>query len=305
MRLHKQRHERLSFLAGVVAGLLISMTALAAWRLAPAPQALAASPGDPITSNQSSGQEPVNVLILGVDERSGDQGRSDTMLLARFDAGQVRMLSIPRDTMVAIPGHGSEDKINSAYTYGGPELAKQTVSGLLGMPVQYYVKVNMAGFQKLVDLIGGVDFNVPKAMKYDDPTDGLHIDLQPGLQHLNGEKAEELVRFRHDEVGDDMGRIGRQQEFLKAAARQALTLRNLPRLPQLLYTAAGYVESDVPLTQQLQLARDGYAAQQRDAVLQETVPGHGGYVDGISYYLVDKGDLTRLVEAWRAQTGPS
>ncbi len=289
------------FLAGVLTGLLLSATSVLAWWYLPAgtPAAAARSPGAAPSSGTEVRADPVHILLLGVDERPGDPGRSDTMFLARVGDGSVRLLSIPRDTLVTIKGYG-EGKANSAYTYGGPELAKQTVGRLLGIPVDYYVKVNMAGFRHLVDLMGGVEFHVPKAMRYYDPVDGLVIDLKPGRQLLDGQKAEQLVRFRYDEIGDDVGRIHRQQAFLKAAAAQALTPANLPRLPQLLYTARQYVETDIPAAVQLRLAYAVYTAQQKDALVQETLPGHGTYIDSISFYVVDQEALARLLQAWHA-----
>lgn len=285
------------FVAGVVAGLLLSLAGLFIWfQTAPA-QAMQA-PGS--SAFHEGFSEPVQILVLGVDERSQDQGRSDTMMLVRVGPGDTaRVLSIPRDTLVKIDGYG-EGKANSAYTYGGPELAKRSVSELLGVPVQYYVKVNMAGFRDLVDLMGGVTVDVAKPMHYEDPTDGLKIDLDPGRQLLDGQKAEQFVRFRHDEIGDDVGRIHRQQEFLKAAADQLLSPGNLPRLPRLLYTAAEHVQTDLPLPTQLRLGYALYSAKQGGAMVQETLPGRGDYVGGISFFLPDRGELEQLLAAWRS-----
>jgi LCP family protein required for cell wall assembly len=242
----------------------------------------------------------VQILVMGVDARSSVDGeRTDTMMLVRVADGETRILSIPRDTLVQMEGHG-DSKINSAYTYGGTDLAQQVVGRLTGLPVDYYVKIDLSGFRHLIDLMGGVWFDVPKRMSYVDPTDNFVVDLQPGRQLLDGAKAEQLVRFRHDEIGDDMGRIARQQEFLKAAALQALTPSNLPRLPQLLYTARQYVQTDIPLTRQLGLAQALFRAEQHGAVVQETVPGKGDYVDGISFFVVDHPELNRLVTTWQA-----
>lgn len=295
-----KRSETFRFVAGIVAGLLLSLAGVSVWWHLPAgAQGLESSDTVPAPAALS---EPTNVLVLGVDERTGDTGRSDSMILVHVTpGGAVRMLAIPRDTLVAIKGYG-EGKANSAYTYGGPELAKGSVSRLLGVPVDHYVKVNMAGFRHLVDLLGGVVVDVPKPMKYEDPYDGLKIDLAAGRQLLDGEKAEQFVRFRHDEVGDDVGRIHRQQEFLEAAAEQLLSPSNLPRLPKLLYTAAGYVDTDLPLTQQISLAYAIYAAKQGSGLVQETLPGRGDYVNGISFFLPDPKALANLVEIWRADS---
>lgn len=301
MRLRRTQESRRRFWAGVAAGLLLPLTFLFFWWMEPA---FAARPQATPEETAAAADRPVQVLILGVDERNQvDGSRTDTMLLLRVAQGQVRMLSIPRDTLVHMDGH-DDSKINSAYTYGGADLAKEVAGDLLGLPVDYYVKVNLAGFRHLVDLMGGVQYDVPKAMRYVDPTDGTNIDLKPGPQLLDGKKAEQLVRFRHDEIGDDMGRIARQQEFLKAAVSQALTPSRLLKLPQLLYTARSYVETDVPLSEQLNLAQALFAAQKADAVVQETLPGHGDYVDGISFFLVDEEQLDRLVSIWEGTATP-
>lgn len=296
------------FWAGVIVGLLIPLTGLTVWLIRPDMIAQAAQPGQNTglqgkTKQTDRATRPTQVLLLGVDERKQVEGsRTDTMMLVQVAGDQVRMLSLPRDTLVHMEGH-AESKINSAYTYGGTDLAKEVTSGLVGVPVDYYIKINLAGFRKLVDMMGGVEYNVPKAMRYVDPTDSTVIDLKPGLQVLDGEKAEQFVRFRADEIGDDMGRIRRQQEFLKAAVSQALTARNLIKLPQLLYTARGYVETDVPLAEQVKLAQALFRAQGQGAIVQETLPGHGDYVDGISFFLVDKEELQRLTAAWQHTGG--
>ncbi len=288
------------FWAGAVLGLLLSAGGLALlWPWPATGGGLSPQYRDEGRTTQSEpAKRPAYVLVLGVDERPDDPGRSDTIFLVRVGDGQVRALSIPRDTLVSIEGHG-EGKVNSAYTYGGPELAMQTVSELLDLPIDGYVKVNLVGFRQMVDLIGGVPFNVDRAMQYEDPYDGLVINLEPGEQVLDGEKAEQYVRFRHDEIGDDLGRIGRQQAFLKAAAKQALRPSNLPKLPNLLLTASRYVETDLTTTEQLRLAKEGFLAQQANAVVQETLPGQSDYVGDLSFYLPDEAELERLVAIWQ------
>jgi LCP family protein required for cell wall assembly len=173
------RRNAWSFWAGVAAGLLLSLTGMLLWWFEPA--RLLASPGDQLAQAAApTPTVPTYVLVLGVDERDQVLGsRSDTMMLLRVDGQQVRMLSLPRDTLVDLGEHG-EGKLNSAYTYGGVDLAKQVAGDLVGVPVDHYVKVDLSGFRHLVDLMGGVEFDVPRAMHYSDPTDGTLIDLEPG-----------------------------------------------------------------------------------------------------------------------------
>ena len=163
-------------------------------------------------------KEKINILVLGVDARDDDVGRSDTTFVVTIDtiARRITMLSIPRDSRVKIDGHGW-DKINHAYAYGGSKLSKSVVEKLLGIPIEYTVVMNFQGFVRMIDALGGVTIAVDKRMYYSDPYDddrGLYIDLHPGVQKLNGKAAIEYVRYR-DEEGD-IGRVARQQKFLTA-----------------------------------------------------------------------------------------
>ena len=168
------------------------------------------------------GRTQVNVLLLGRDldrDRHGQvvktNGRTDTIILAHYDFADkcVNMLSIPRDTRVAIPHHGHH-KINAAHAYGGPNLACRTVEGLLGVHPDDYIVVDFEGFEKAVDLMGGLTLTVDKKLDYDDNWGGLHIHLQPGRQLLNGKQAIGFVRYRKSKDGHadtDIERIARQQ----------------------------------------------------------------------------------------------
>lgn len=295
------------FFAGAAVGLVLFLTgALLYWSAwFDPPESPLQSPEAtaelrmPLLPPSREAEKPTYVLVMGVDERPQDAGRSDTMLLVRAGGGALRVLSLPRDTRVEIEGVG-EAKLNAAYAYGGPELAKQTVSGLLGLPVDHYVKVNLEGFRALVDLIGGVPMHIDRPMRYEDPYDNLVIDLQPGDQVLDGRAAEQYVRFRNDEMGDDLSRIRRQQQFLRAAARRALQPANLPRLPSLLLTANRYVETDLSRMEQLRLAKEAFEAHQAGSLAVETLPGYGEYVGGISYFLHDQAELERMLQSWRS-----
>ncbi|MBQ5860328.1 MAG: LCP family protein, partial [Selenomonadales bacterium] len=163
--------------------------------------------------------KPVNVLVLGVDIREGDIGRSDTIFVMSLNREKnvATMLSIPRDSYVPIPGRGW-DKINHAYAYGKGKLTRRTVENLLNIEIDYLVEVDRKGVEKMIDAIGGVEIDVEKRMYYEDPWDddgGLVIDLEPGLQTLDGEEAVQYVRYRDKE--GDIGRARRQQKFLAAA----------------------------------------------------------------------------------------
>lgn len=242
----------------------------------------------------------LGLLLLGADARPGDPGRSDTMILAGVDLGQgqVRVLSIPRDTWAYIPGHGW-DKINAAYAYGGVALAKRTVEQLIGFPIDHYVVISMSGFKGIVDALGGVTIDVEEDMNYDDPYDTppLHIHLKKGLQHLDGTQALGYVRYRHDAQGD-FGRMRRQQKFLVALMRQALLPQNWSRIPDLIRAFRGAVQTDVSVPDAIRLAYVLHGKVQPGSLQGETLSDqHGGrdvWIDGVYYFAVEVVQLRTL-----------
>lgn len=230
-------------------------------------------------------EKKINILVLGVDQRSDDVGRSDTMFVVTIDTDskQVSLLSVPRDTRVKIPGFGW-DKINHAYAEGGHKLSIKAVEGLLGIPIDYYVLINFSGFYKIVDAIGGVTIDVEKRMYYSDPYDNLVIDLRPGVQHMNGKTAIQYVRYR-DEDGD-IGRIARQQKFIKAMFKEVVSPMVLPRIPAIIQEINSAVKTDLSQPEMLNLAKilnDAY----KQGLKTDTVPGRPGYIADISYWLPD------------------
>lgn len=216
---------------------------------------------------------PVNILVMGVDENIGAapspnavfEGRTDTLLLVRVDPqnGRVNILSIPRDSRVQIPDYGT-DKINQANVEGGPELVAQTISHNFGnVPIDRYVRVSTGAFRELVDLVGGLELNVPKRMEYEDRTQDLFIDLYPGWQTLNGEQAEQFARFRGDERGD-IGRVQRQQMLLKAMRDRLTQPTVIPKLPQAVQILQRYIDTNLSLEEMLALANFALDLQAED-----------------------------------------
>ena len=191
------------------------------------------------------------ILLSGLDD---DNGGSDTNILMAVDTvnGYVYGVSIPRDSKAIIGGKAH--KINYAYNKGGTELLASTVSEQLGIPVDYTACVNLQGFTALVDAIGGVDFEVPINMDYDDPIQGLSIHFKKGMQHLSGADALRVVRFRHNNDGtgygsEDLGRMQTQQKFLKAVAKKMLSFENLISNPRKYAEIFGqYVDTDLSVT---------------------------------------------------------
>ena len=228
------------------------------------------------------------VLIMGVDKREDDVGRSDTLMIATIDPrlDQATLLSIPRDTRVKIRGRGY-DKINAAYAYGGVDLTESTVENFLGIDIDHYVLINTNSFVKIVDAIGGVDIDVEKRMFYEDPWDdngGLVIDLYPGQQHMDGKTAVTYVRYRDSE--GDIGRVKRQQAFMAACMDKVTSPEIVPRIPKIVREVIDAVETDMSLRQLLELAGALKAAQQ-NGLETDMVPGYPLYIDDISYWIPD------------------
>ena len=241
-------------------------------------------------------KDKATIMIMGVDERSDDVGRSDTLMVATIDPvkNEASLLSIPRDTRVAIPRNGY-DKINAAYAYGGEELTQRTVEDLLGVRIDHYVIINIHAFQKIVDAIGGIDIDVEKRMYYEDPWDddgGLIIDLRPGRQHMDGKTAVTYVRYR-DEEGD-IGRVQRQQKFMRACVDAVTTPAILPRLPAIIASIIDSVKTDLSVRQMLEFIGTLKESQAK-GLRTEMVPGRPLYIDEVSYWIPDMAQLRRGV----------
>jgi LCP family protein required for cell wall assembly len=242
----------------------------------------------------------INVLILGVDEGllpGGVRGstRTDTMMLASFNpaTSAVNVLSLPRDSRVVIPGRAGYDKLGHAHAYkGGLSLITKTVEQLLGLSVHYYVRVDHGAFRKIIDAIGGVDYYVERDMFYEDPYQDLYIDLKQGQQRLDGDKAEQYVRYRGG--GSDIERIGRQQKFLMAAVKQALRPANLLRVNQLFDIVVRSVTTNFDGSDFLKYVSylDGFSDKN---VATHVLEGDHAVVDGKWFWELDRQAMDRVL----------
>ncbi len=244
-------------------------------------------------SQPFDGKEVVSILVMGTDDKV-EQGRSDTMMVATVNLPQKKtvLLSIPRDSRVRIPGYG-EDRINAAYVHGGATLARSAAEQLLGRPMDYYMKTDFGGFQKIVDAMGGIEIDVEKRMVYRDHAQNLTINLRPGRHILNGYDAMGYVRFRHDAMGD-IGRIERQQKFMHAVLERMTSPAMLPRLPFLVNAMRDCVKTDIPASDFLTLARLGKGLNQSNLVT-EMVPGRPVMIAGKSFWEVDRYETAQLL----------
>lgn len=245
----------------------------------------------------------VTAVVVGIDERAHDPGRTDTIMVVslRVDDGRVGVISVPRDTRVMLPS-GSFNKVNLMFTTYGPKALMDAVSRLLGVPVDGYVQVDFRAFEHVIDTLGGIEVTIPKPMRYVDRAQGLTIDLPAGRQVLDGQEALEFVRFRADGMGDVsfdpgtgeyFGRVQRQQQFVKALAEAMSQPRVLMRLPRLVRQVYGMVETDLPLD--LALAAASWAMRRRHLEMEAAVlPGMPGTVAGASYWLPDVSEAHRM-----------
>ena len=261
---------------------------------------------------------PVNILVLGTimltsdlpDAQSKPKGKylaevdnnlngmSDAMLLIRFDPAtkKVAVLSIPRDSRVNIQGVGTT-KINFANYAGGASLSAQTVSQVLGdISIDRYIRFNVNGFGKLIDALGDVDIYVPKKMKYQDDSQHLYINLNAGQQKLNGSKAIQFMRYRHDDLGD-IGRVQRQQAFFRAFIDQKLKPEIIIKFPEILAILKDNIDTNLSVEEVLALT--GYTSKiDRKSIQMHMAPGrfsNSGEFDNLSYWILDNRLLTKIM----------
>ena len=234
-----------------------------------------------------------NILIMGLDRTVSDQNpnvvyaasRTDTLIAASIDpaAHRVYLLSIPRDTRAAIPGHGF-DKINAAHDYGGAPLTLRTVQNFLGVPFPYYIELHVRGLVDLVDAVGGITVRIPTDLNYDDNWDGLHIHLKKGNRRLGGQAAMEFTRFRHDALGD-IGRIARQQQVMNALLAELRAPRVIFRTDRVLAALRKDTSTNLDDTQLIALALFGARLSHQGLALS-TLPGRFEQ-GGAGYWLPD------------------
>lgn len=244
---------------------------------------------------------PMNILLLGVDGKNN--GRTDTIMLVHVDKDKTPIIiSIPRDTRVKLDGKSGYYKINSAYVYGGIDLSIKTIEELLGINIDRYVVVNYEAVRKLVDMVGGVDVDVPFHLYYVDTTPGkeLYIDIPAGQQHLNGHEAVEFLRWRHNSdgreygPGGDLGRIEMQRRLLRALLDKFKKPEYLAKLPVIIATVSKYTKHDFVYDELLWFAKnaESFNVSNIEAV---TLPGYPKWINGVSYYIVNVNEIKKFV----------
>ncbi|MEG4588988.1 LCP family protein [Microcoleus sp. MOSTC5] len=257
---------------------------------------------------------PVNILILGIDrvpEAAANgpkifEGRSDTILLLHLNPRDksISLLSVPRDTKVDVPGIRFS-KISEANATGGAALATRLVSSMLNNTrIERYVRVSSSAFRELVDLLGGVEVFVPRAMSYTDTAQKLKINLAQGWQTLDGEQAEQFARFRNDGLGD-IGRIQRQQSLIQVIRNRLTSPSVLVRLPQIVRLMQKYVDTNLNYEEILTLANFGLQLE-RDTFKMVMLPGSSSSKQGDlrSYWILDALKVDRIMTQYFNQSVP-
>lgn len=303
-RKNKKRGRRgadFFFYGTIVIVLLIVVTGLwlkAAWDEAYAevlpPDTDRPSEGTEGENERESLPDVMNILLLGLDSREAVM-RADTVMLLTLNRrnDEINIISIPRDMRVELPGRGL-DKINHAYAYGGVGLTREAVENFLGINIDHYMTTDFCGFESVVDILGGIEYEVETRMRY--YASDVTIELDPGLQILDGNKALQYVRWRSDGTGD-LGRVQRQQKLLKTIMEEMIAFRNVLKLPQLIPELAQNIKTDLELGQAIKLANK-LAKTDFDQINTFTLPGRVGSVRGVSYVLPEEEEIRQLVERY-------
>ena len=232
--------------------------------------------------DSSSGTEK-NILVAGVDKEGK---RADVIMLICSDSKNkaLNIVSIPRDTRVQLD-NGKHAKINACLgKENGEALLAEKVRELTGKSVHSFCKVNFEGLRNIIDILDGVEYDVPIDMDYEDPAQDLKIHLKKGLQTLDGSQAEGLLRFRAGYANADLGRINVQQDFIKAAAQQKLNFKYAFKLPAVMSEISKNLDTDLSGLDIFSFALKAKGADMNNC----TLPGVPKYISGVSYYIADE-----------------
>jgi polyisoprenyl-teichoic acid--peptidoglycan teichoic acid transferase len=239
-------------------------------------------------------KQPFSVLMLGVDEREGDSGRSDTMIVLTVNPNlnSIKMLSIPRDTRTEIVGHGTTDKINHAYAFGKEEMAMATVENFLDIPIDYVVKVNMEGFEDIVNAVGGI--SVDNAFSFSE--EGHQFN--EGQITLDGEEALAYVRMRKQDPSGDFGRQQRQRQVIKGVIDQGASLNSLTNFDSIFSALGNNVTTSMTFDEMIEIQKNYKDAAKNIEQIQLT--GTGSTIDGIYYLVVPQEEKTKVQDLLKA-----
>ncbi|WP_040207130.1 polyisoprenyl-teichoic acid--peptidoglycan teichoic acid transferase TagU [Neobacillus jeddahensis] len=259
---------------------------------------------EPIERTQSEKREepvefkeknPFTVLMLGVDERKGDRGRSDTMIVLAVNPNNksVKMLSIPRDTRTEIVGKGKDDKINHAYAFGGVEMSMNTVENFLDIPIDYYMKVNMEGFKDIVDAVGGITVQ----NDIDFTQDKIHF--AKGQLELDGTEALAYTRMRKQDPRGDFGRQTRQRQIIQGVIKEGASVSSLANFSDIFSALGNNVKTNLTYDDLVNIQKNYKEAGSN--IQQMEIKETGTKIDGIYYGLVSAEEKQRIQTELKTQ----
>lgn len=245
-------------------------------------------------------KEFTNILLLGLDDGDPENSlagrRADAIFVVSINNtnGFLHLLSIPRDTKANIPGRAAEENINQSYYYGGTQLAVRTVENLLQIPLHHYIVLDMRAFTEIVDVLGGIYLYVEHDMDYEDPYAQLAIHLKKGYQYLSGAEAVQYMRYRSDELGD-VGRVQRQQKFLKALYGEVLKVDTIAKLPAVLEIVNRRVTTSLAALDTAHVAKS-LSDCRAEAIRAEMLPGAAQEEKGETYWRMDLVKTQQLLD---------
>lgn len=225
-------------------------------------------------------REPFSVLMLGVDEREGDKGRSDTIIVLTVNPNlnSIKMLSIPRDTRTEIVGRDELDKINHAYAFGGVEMSINTVEKFLDIPIDYYVKINMDGFKDIVNAVGGITIDNPFAFS------DYGYDFKEGSIDLDGDEALVFVRMRKQDPSGDFGRQQRQRLVIQGVIDKGASFSSLTRFGEIFGALGKNVKTNLTFAEMMDIQKN--YRDTRHHLEQIQMEGEGKYISSIYYQII-------------------
>ena len=240
-------------------------------------------------------KDPFSVLMLGVDEREGDRGRSDTIIVLAVNPtnNSVKMLSIPRDTRTEIAGKGNEDKINHAYAFGGVPMAVDTVENFLDIPIDYYMQINMEGFKEIVDAVGGVTVQNDLNFSVED------YNYPIGEIKLTGDEALNYARMRYEDPRGDFGRQMRQRQIIKAVINEGISLSSLTNFSTIFSALGKNVKTNLSFEQMMDIQKNYKNAGSN--IQQMEIKSQGTKIDGIYYGIVTDEEKQRIQNELKVQ----
>lgn len=235
-------------------------------------------------------KEPFSVLLLGVDEREGDKGRSDTIIVLTVNPTQnsIKMLSIPRDTRTEIVGKGKEDKINHAYAFGGEEMSMNTVEHFLDIPIDYYIRVNMEGFKDIVDAVGGITVNNNLTFSQGGFT------FKKGQLSLNGDEALSFVRMRKEDPNGDFGRQDRQRQVIQGVINEGASFSSLTRFDDIFGALGKNVRTNLSFDEMVDIQSNYKDA--RHNIKQLQLSGKGQKINSIYYQIISEEEKQPIID---------